>query len=141
MVSTTDLAILALGGLLAVLYLYKDTILGPKTPSSTTSSSTATNGGGGGGGSKLNANGTKKYSGDPRDFVAKMKDGVSSDSHSAEWLGMLGARERERRREGRKQGGGGETKVTWRAFEGDRFTLVECLFGEEAIEKELLVIL
>ncbi|KAL7411249.1 cytochrome P450 reductase [Mrakia frigida] len=75
MVSTTDLAILALGGLLAVLYLYKDTILGPKTPSSTTSSSTATNGGGGGGGSKLNANGTKKYSGDPRDFVAKMKDG------------------------------------------------------------------
>lgn len=78
MVSTSDLAILAMGGLLAVLYLYKDKILGPKVPSTSTSTlAGAAANGGGGGGSKLNANGTKKYQGDPRDFVAKMKDGVS----------------------------------------------------------------
>lgn len=68
MVSSTDLLILAMGGLLAALYLYKDKLLGPSSPATAKSTVVPKANGVGGG---------KKYQGDPRDFVAKMKDGVS----------------------------------------------------------------
>jgi len=144
MVSTSDLVILAMGGLLAVLYLYKDKILGPKVPSTSTSTSAgAAANGGGGGGSKLNANGTKKYQGDPRDFVAKMKDGVSfffsSDGLALCWCWRVkgGGEEEERRREGEERG----PKSDVARLEEDRFLLEESLKGDRILDRELFPIM
>lgn len=61
-VSTSDVVVLALGGALAVAYLFRDQIFRSSSPSSHTVPAP----------SKL-ANGH----GNPRDFIAKMKEGVS----------------------------------------------------------------
>lgn len=72
MVAVTDLLILfvVLGG---GLYLFKDKLpfLSSAPPKQAAPTPSPRNG-------AVGANGAPKYSGDPRDFVAKMKDGVSA---------------------------------------------------------------
>ncbi len=61
MASSSDVLVLTLGVILAALYLFRDQLFAASTPKSVPLSSSKANAGGG----------------NPRDFIAKMKEGVS----------------------------------------------------------------